>query len=70
MDKYALRLVKTHHMIKINKRRRLIRLWLLVLLEEGTLKLGADLLPLLLLLCEVLLQLVCRETYFGLAALE
>lgn len=37
-------------------------------LEEGTPKLRADLVALLLLLCEVLLQLVCGETHFGLAS--
>lgn len=37
-------------------------------LKEGTPKLRADLVPLLLLLCEVLFELACRETHFGLAA--
>lgn len=37
-------------------------------LEEGTPKLCADLVSLLFLLCEVLFELVCRETHFGLAA--
>lgn len=36
-------------------------------LEEGSPKLRADLLSLLLLLCKVLFELVCRETHFGLA---
>lgn len=39
-----------------------------VLLEEGSLKLGADLVSLLLLLLEVLFEFVRRETHFGLAA--
>ncbi len=36
-----------------------------VLLEEGTLNFGADLVSFLLLLPEVLFKLVCGETHFG-----
>lgn len=35
------------------------------LLEEGTLKFGADLVSFLLLLLEVIFELVCGETQFG-----
>lgn len=38
------------------------------LLEEGTLKLGVDLVSFLLLLLEVLFKLVCGETHFGVSA--
>lgn len=38
---------------------------IVALLQEGTLKLGADLVSFLLLLLEVIFKLVCGETHFG-----
>lgn len=38
------------------------------LLQEGTLKFCADLVSFLLLLLEVIFELVCGETHFGVAA--
>lgn len=73
IDKYARKLIKTHHMIKVGQHSRDTPGVSAVgkrsvLLEEGTLKLCADLVALLLLLRQELLELVCRETHFGLAA--
>lgn len=69
MDKYARKLIKTHHMIKVGQHSDVSAVGKRsVLLEEGTLKLCADLVALLLLLRQEPFELVCRETHFGLAA--
>lgn len=73
MDKYARKLIKTHHMTKVGRHSRdtsdvSAAGKRSVSLEEGTLKLCADLVALLLLQRQELFELVCRETHFGLAA--
>lgn len=71
--KYARKLIKTHHMIKVGQHSRDTSDVSAVgkrsvLLEAGTLKLCADLVALLLLLRQELFELVSRETHLGLAA--